>query len=71
MKYKHVPVSSELWIPVPENLTPEEETDFIASRIAFVNLEQLEADCRNAAKALGRRQNDSDGKRPCRFVENP
>lgn len=46
MQYKHVPISNSVSIPVPENLTPDEEAKFIAGRIAFVNLEELEADCR-------------------------
>lgn len=50
MKFKHVPVSSELTIEVPDNLTPEEEANYIANRIAFVDLEQLAADLRNTMK---------------------
>ena len=41
MKIKNVPVSSELTIAVPDNLAPEEEANFIANRIAFIELEQL------------------------------
>ena len=51
MNYKHVPVSSELTIPVPHNLTPEEEATYIANRIAYVDLEQVAADIRNAIKS--------------------
>ena len=50
MNFKQVPVSRELTIPVPDNLTPEEEANYIANRIAFVDLEQLAADLRGAMK---------------------
>ena len=44
MKFKEVPVSSSISVFVPENLSPDEEAEYIASRIAFVDFEQLEAD---------------------------
>jgi hypothetical protein len=47
MNYKEVPVSNELTVSVPDNLSPEEEANYIAGRIAFVDLEQLAADLRN------------------------
>jgi hypothetical protein len=50
MKYKQVPVSESIFIMVPDNLTPDEEANYIASRIAFVNLEELEADLRATLK---------------------
>jgi hypothetical protein len=46
MNYKMVPVSNSVSIPVPDNLTPDEEALYIARRVAFVNLEELEADYR-------------------------
>ena len=52
MKYKHIPVSKTLFLRVPENLTPDEEANYIASRIAFVNFEELEADCRASLKLI-------------------
>jgi len=50
VKFKYVPVSKDLTIPVPDNLTPEEEANFIANKIAFVDLEQLAEEVRNAHK---------------------
>ena len=50
MKYKRVPVSSTFFVLVPENLTPDEEANYIASRVAFVNLEQLEAEIQEDLK---------------------
>lgn len=46
MKFKEVSVSSEFTVSVPENLTPEEEANYINSRIAFVDLEKLAAELR-------------------------
>lgn len=43
MNYKKVPVSKLMHIMVPDNLTPDEEAIYIASRIAYVNFEELEA----------------------------
>jgi hypothetical protein len=48
VNFKQVRVSSELSIPVPDNLTPEEEATYIANRIAYVDLEHVAADIRNA-----------------------
>jgi hypothetical protein len=48
MKYKQVSVSKELTIPVPDNLSPEDEANYIANQIAFVDLEQLATDMRDA-----------------------
>ena len=45
MQFKNVPISSSVSVAVPANLTPDEEAKFIAGRLAFVNLEELEADC--------------------------
>ena len=50
MNFKHVPVSSELSIPVPDNLTPEDAANYIANQIAFVDLEQLAAEMYSAMK---------------------
>jgi predicted transcriptional regulator len=46
MNFKEVSVSSEFTVSVPDNLTPEEEANYIASRIAFVDLEKLAAEIR-------------------------
>ena len=45
MEYKFVEISDSVSIPVPKGLTPDEEANFIANRIAFVNFEKLEAEC--------------------------
>ena len=50
MEYKYVEISDTVSIPVPKGLTPEAEADFIAGRIAFVNFEELESQCRDALK---------------------
>ena len=52
MEYKYVNISDSVSVPVPKGLTPEDEANFIASRIGFVNLEELEAECRQAMKDL-------------------
>jgi hypothetical protein len=52
MEYKYVDISDSVSIPVPKGLTPDEETNFIASRIAFVNFEELEAECLQAMQDL-------------------
>ena len=44
MEYKLVSVSGDLTVPVPVGLSSEEEAQFVASRIAFVDLERLKAD---------------------------
>jgi len=43
MNYKYVPVSKTMHVRVPENLTPDQEANYIASRIAFVNFDEVEA----------------------------
>lgn len=48
MDFKFVDVSDSVSIPVPKGLTPEEEANYIASRIAFVNLPELEKECDEA-----------------------
>lgn len=45
-------ISDSVSIPVPKGLTPEEEGNFIAGRIAFVNFEQLEPQCLEAMQLL-------------------
>jgi hypothetical protein len=50
MKYKNVAVSDSVSIPVPEGLTREEELNFIANRLAFVDLKELEARCVEALR---------------------
>ena len=50
MEYKYVDISHSVSIPVPLGLTPDEEANFIAGRIAFVNLEELESNCREAMR---------------------
>lgn len=52
MNYKHIHVSKTITIPVPDNLTPDEEANYIANRMAFVNLEELEADCQATVKLM-------------------
>ena len=52
MEYKNVDISASVSIPVPLGLTPDEEANFIAGRIAFVNFEQLEAQCLEALRLL-------------------
>lgn len=44
MEYKLVSVSGDLTVPVPVGLSAEEEARYVASRIAFVDLERLKAD---------------------------
>ena len=50
MEYKYVDISDSVSIPVPKGLTPNEEANFIAGRIAFVNFEELEAQCQEAMR---------------------
>ena len=45
MEYKFVNVTDSVQVPVPIGLSPDEEANFIASRIAFVDFEKLEAEC--------------------------
>ncbi|MBI2807603.1 MAG: hypothetical protein HYX68_21695 [Planctomycetes bacterium] len=52
MDYKNIPISESVSIPVPVGLTPDEEANFIAGRIAFVNFEELEAKIREALQQL-------------------
>jgi hypothetical protein len=54
MNYKQVSVSDQVSIPVPDNLTPDEETMYIARRIAFVNLDELVAEGRHALEMEAR-----------------
>jgi hypothetical protein len=51
MQYKQVSVAGDLTVPVPLGLTGEEEAKYIASRVAFVDLEQLKADSIEMLKA--------------------
>lgn len=51
MQYKHVSVSGDLTVPVPLGLNAEEEAQYVASRIAFVDLERLNADSQEILKA--------------------
>ena len=50
MEYKYVDISPSVSVPVPVGLTPDEEANFIAGRIAFVNFEALEAQCLEAMR---------------------
>ena len=50
MKYKEVRITDSVTMPVPIGLTPEEEDKYILDRIAFVNFEALEEECRDALK---------------------
>ena len=52
MEYKDVKVTDSVSIPVPVGLTPDEEANYIANRIAFVNFEELEAQCREGMRLL-------------------
>jgi hypothetical protein len=52
MEYKDVPVSDTVSIPVPVGLSPDEEAQYIVSRIAFVDLKALEAECAEAFEQL-------------------
>jgi hypothetical protein len=52
MECKYVKISESVSIPVPIGLTPDEEANFIAGRIAFVNFNELEAQCREALQLL-------------------
>lgn len=56
MEYKFVDISDSVSIPVPKGLTPDEEANFIAGRIAFVDFAELEATCLQAM------QDAKDGK---------
>jgi hypothetical protein len=47
MNYKQVTVSDEVPIPVPDNLTPDEETMYISRRLAFVDLDKMVAEFRH------------------------
>ncbi len=44
MEYKFIDISEAGSIPVPRNLTPEEEADIIAQYKSMRTMEQLEAD---------------------------
>ena len=50
MEYKNVGISESISIPVPKGLTQDEEANFIAGRLAFVNLKELEAECEEAVR---------------------
>jgi hypothetical protein len=50
MEYKYIGVSDSVSIPVPLGLTPDEEANFIAGRLAFVNLKELEAEYEEAMR---------------------
>ena len=50
MEYKHVKVNDSVSVPVPVGLTPDEEANYIANRIAFVNFEELESQCREGLR---------------------
>jgi len=50
MEYKYVDISESVSVPVPRGLTPEEEANFIAGRLAFVNLKELESECEEAIR---------------------
>ena len=50
MEYKYVDITDSVSIPVPIGLTPDEEANFIAGRIGFVNFEELEAQCQEAMR---------------------
>jgi hypothetical protein len=45
MQYKDVPISDSVSLPVPLGLTRDEEAQFIAARMAYVNMPQVEAEC--------------------------
>lgn len=51
MQYKQVSVAGDLTVPVPLGLTAEEEAKYVASRVAFVDLEQLKTDSIEILKA--------------------
>jgi hypothetical protein len=42
MEFKNVHISDSVSVPVPIGLSKDEEASFIANRLAFVNLEDLE-----------------------------
>lgn len=50
MEYKEIRISNSVSISVPMGLTPEAEANFIASRLAFVDLKALEARCEEAMR---------------------
>jgi hypothetical protein len=50
MEYKYVDISDSVQMPVPLGLTPDEEANYIASRMGFVDLKALEAECCQALK---------------------
>jgi hypothetical protein len=52
MEFKNVNVSDSVSVPVPLGLSPDEEANYIAHRIAFVNFDELEAQCAEALKSL-------------------
>jgi len=45
MEYKEVEVADGVTIRVPLNLTPEQEAQYIANMIAFVDFDKLKAEC--------------------------
>jgi hypothetical protein len=52
MEIKNVNITDSVSVPVPLGLTPDEEATYIANRIAFVNFEELEAQCTEALQLL-------------------
>ena len=50
MEYKDVRITKTVSMPVPKGLSPDEEANFIAGRLAFVDLNKLEADCEEAIR---------------------
>lgn len=52
MAYKEIKITDAVSMPVPMGLTPEEEANYVAGRIAFVNFDELEAQCQEALQLL-------------------
>jgi hypothetical protein len=52
MEIKNVNITDSVSVPVPLGLTADEEATFIANRIAFVNFDELESQCREAMQLL-------------------
>jgi hypothetical protein len=50
VEYKYVKLSETVSTPVPVGLSPEDEANFIAGRMAFVDLNELEAQCEEAMR---------------------
>ena len=45
MDHKFVNISDTVSIPIPRDLTPEEEASYIANRIPLIHFQELEAEC--------------------------